>query len=278
MSLGVARLWRAFLAINHEISGALRIAGTAGSLARMAADVLLLRVNVITRLPSINRERTVWVRGNVLLTYRLNRGDIQSLREVWMDEAYRLPPNVQPETLVDLGANIGLTSVWFAKKYGCKHVLAVEPSAENARLARQNLLQNQIAAEVIEAAVGPRDGVTRFAAHEHSNLGSTLTESGVEVGMVSMESVLQRLGEDERLDVLKMDIEGAEQALLSGEARWLEHVGCIVAEFHPTLVDYPGLIRRLQREGFQYLKAGGLHRDWMDVFVRDRAGSPVAAP
>jgi len=254
----------------HEISGALKIAGTPGSLARMVADIVLLRVHVIMPLSFVNHDRTIRVRGDVLLTYRLNRGDLQSLREVWMDEHYRLPPNVRTDTLVDLGASIGMTSVWFAKNYRCRHVLAVEPSAANARVARQNLRQNRITADVIQAAVGPSDGVTRFTAHEHSNLGRTFTEVGVEVGMVSMESVLQRLGEAKRLDVLKIDIEGAEEALLSGDIRWLEHVGCIIAEFHPTLVDYPNLVLKLQREGFEYLKAGGRHPELMDVFVRQQ--------
>jgi|SRR5579875_465611 len=45
--------------------------------------------------------------GGVSITYRRNRGDLQSIREVFIDEAYRLPTGFAPRTILDLGANIG---------------------------------------------------------------------------------------------------------------------------------------------------------------------------
>jgi FkbM family methyltransferase len=54
---------------------------------------------------------------------------------VWFDEVYRLPFDEPSGTLLDLGANIGLTSVWLAKKYQIERVIAVEPDRTNAILA-----------------------------------------------------------------------------------------------------------------------------------------------
>jgi hypothetical protein len=64
--------------------------------------VFLLPLARLVPLPDRNRERRIRVRGGIELNYRLNRGDMQSIREVWMDECYRLPfelasgPNGQP--------------------------------------------------------------------------------------------------------------------------------------------------------------------------------------
>jgi len=65
-----------------------------------------------------------------------------------------------------------------------------------------------------------------------------------------------------------MDIEGAEQELLTGDLRWLGKVKSLIIEFHPTLVDYPGLVNRLRECGFDYIRAGTAHPDSMDFFVR----------
>ena len=74
------------------------------------------------------------LRGGVTITYRFNKGDIWSVREVWLFECYRPPFEIAIDHVLDLGANIGLTSLWLAKRYGCGRIIAVEPSAANARL------------------------------------------------------------------------------------------------------------------------------------------------
>ena len=91
-------------------------------------------------------------------------GDNQGIREVWNDEVYRLPLDQSPKTIVDLGANIGLTSLWYAKRYEPTQIVAVEPVPANARLIRRNLEVNGITdiTTVIEAAVGPESGTARF--------------------------------------------------------------------------------------------------------------------
>lgn len=249
-----------------ELSGAWRVTEDLGSFGRIAGDFLLFRVLSVVKLPTANQERTVRLRGDVALTYRLNRGDIQSFREVWLDDSYLLPFSVEPRTLVDLGANIGLTSLWLAKRYHAERVIAVEASPDNARLVQKNLEQNGIVAEVIAAAVGPRDGTVRFNLHENSNQGM-IHPDGAEVPMVSMATVLARVP-NRPVDLLKMDIEGGEQALLDGDLAWLDRIAAIIAEFHPLLVDYPALTSKLEREGFRYIPANSAHPNSMDAFLR----------
>jgi FkbM family methyltransferase len=276
------RLVRFVYGLAWQIGRARQATLGLGSFFRLASDLALARLIAYIHLPNTNRARRIRVARGVEIAYRLNRGDVQSIREVWLDEAYKLPINQKPKFIVDLGANIGLTSLWLAKRYGCDKIIAIEPSVENARIARQNLERNGVCAEVVEAAVGSTDGTVCFSEAQESNIGRTGFGDRT-VPMVSMFSVLSRLPLG-YADLVKMDIEGAEQDLLSGDLSWLEKVKSLIIEFHPTLVDYPGLVNRLREAGFDYIPAGTAHPDSMDFFVRrdlDDAGQtwqpPVAA-
>lgn len=252
--------------VLDEVRHAYRLAADRRSFLRLAADVCLYRVlRVMPRLRA-ERKRRIRLKAGVTLTYRLNRGDIQSIREVWMEEAYRLPFDRSPDSIIDLGANIGLTSLWLAVRYRPSRCLAVEPSASNAAIARENLAQLDI--PLIEAAVGPSDGVAYFAASAESNLGR-VAESGAEVQVLSMETLLGRLGRD-TVDLVKVDVEGAEQELFTERTGWLAQVQAMIVEFHPELVDYPGLVRGVEGAGFRYVQAGSAFPDSMDAFVAAR--------
>ena len=148
----------------RDLRGARRITSGTRSFLRVALDLVVLsRVLKLWRLPGKDRERRVLLDGGVQLTYRLNRGDLCSLREVWIDEEYAAARTAAPRTVVDLGANIGLATLWFARMHGCEEFVAVEPDADDVRLLRRNLADNAISAEVVDAAAGPVDGAGTLA-------------------------------------------------------------------------------------------------------------------
>jgi FkbM family methyltransferase len=259
--------------ISHEIRGGYRLAADKRSFVRFAADVVLSRIarHLPIAASMANRERTIHVRGGISLRYRLNRGDMQSLREVWIDEAYRLPFDVAPKLIVDLGANIGLTSVWLSHRYGCTNFVAVEPSPENARLARINLDLNKLSAEVVEAAIGASDGTVFFQEEKDSNMGH-VASSGRPVRQISMQTVLDGLPPGAQIDIVKMDIEGGEGPLFESNLGWLSRVRSIVAETHRTVIDHPALVRTLESQGFRYLPAHSIKEfETLDIFLRPEA-------
>ena len=251
------------------VRGAKR-AGDPASALRWAGDVILDRALAVAPLPRLNTTRTVRIDGGVSLRYRLNRGDIQSVREVWLEETYRVPmPLDRVAVVVDLGANIGLTSVYLATRHRPEWVLAVEPVAANARLARRNLAANGVRGEVLEAAVAAEDGFVDFQEAADSNVGRSVSGDGSRrVPAVTMATLLQRLGDDARIDLVKVDVEGAEAELFSGDLDWLRRVRCLMVEFHPDRVDYPGLVQTLESAGFDYIPAGSVHPCSADTFVR----------
>ena len=236
------------------------------SFLRYAADTVLYRGLYFAR--SSERKRTIRMGEGVKLTYRLNRGDIQAVREVWVEECYRPPVDIPIDTVVDLGANIGLTSLWYAT-HGASRLLCVEPLPENATLARRNLVQNGVRADFVQAAVGPADGTTRFKKDDdYSTRGHVVAAGGIEVSVLSMPTLLRRL-DGTPVDLVKIDVEGAEDPLLRGDLAWLDRVRAVIIEF--DCGDSVELSRILKTHGFRYVPAGSVWWNSMDFFIRDTA-------
>ncbi len=143
-------------------------------------------------------------------------------------------------TFVDAGANEGLFSLLAARLVGSDgHVIAVEPSPRELRRLKSNIELNKMDnVTVIEVALSDRCGRTelRIADDEHSGQNTMgdfvwegLTLAGVET--VKTKTLDQMVAEMQlsRVDVVKMDIEGAEHEALVGSSRALN-------EFRPLII------------------------------------------
>lgn len=224
----------------------------------MVADILGFRVLRLVRFPRAHATRTVTTREGTLLTYRLNRGDIQAIREIWLDEVYQPPHEAyRMRSVVDLGANIGFTSVYLAQRLRPACLVAVEPDPDNVAILRRNLAQNGIDAIVIEAAVGPSDGSARFRRNASSNLGVLADDGDVTVPVVSVPSIMERLGPSPQRMLLKLDIEGGEQQVFAADVGWLDQIGCLLAELHPAVADVEQIVALIERSGLALRQGGG---------------------
>jgi FkbM family methyltransferase len=260
------RILNTFRSITTEVRFSVRLGGNWRSRLRLMRDFFMSHVLFALPRSMVNRERQIVTRSGVKLSYRLNRGDLQGIREVWCDEAYRLPFATPPGALLDLGANIGLTSLWMATHGHFTQIIAVEPNHENAVLIAKNYAQNGIPGQIIEAAVGPGDGTVRFSKSAWSNLGR-VADDGDPVRMISVETIFKDFGLDV-VGVAKVDIEGGEQALFLGPTEWLGRVRAMIVEFHPDIVDYPRLTSQVRACGFDYIPASPAN---MDCFLRPAA-------
>ena len=250
----IARLHRVWWGLRQESSWGWRELAT-GRL-RWQIDVIAYRAMTFPSVAryykkhELDRFRVLKTKGGVTLYYRTNRGDIQGIREIFIDEIYRLPEHVKVTGLVDLGANIGLATVWLATTYGLTGVIAVEPLPENARLLRTNVRANNIACQVIEAAVGTTTGVTYFAETSESNLGH-VADAGREIPLVDVREIINELSFSRPL--LKMDIEGMEGELLQSiDPVWTRKFVAMVMEMHPEIVNVGELVQIISDQGFEY--------------------------
>lgn len=248
-----------------ELRGAGRFAPA--SRPRYCADTVIYRLLRLVPSAASDRLRTIVLLDGTRISYRRNRGDIQSLREVWLAPTYEPPfATGTLDVVVDAGANIGFATLYFARRHGARTCVAVEPDASNASLLRRNLEQNGIDAVVLEAAVGGADGTASFASSRESNLGR-LTPGGVSVRVLSMPSVLRSLG-DRRVDMLKVDIEGGEGDLFAADTGWLDRVDAIMMEFHPNAAAVAPIVARIERHGLRHIPVNSVRWGTTDSFVR----------
>ena len=156
--------------------------------------------------------------------------------QVFHDREYDLDLHLDsgaPQTIVDAGANIGLASALLASRYPGARILAIEPESANYALLRRNAAPY--------ANVRPvQAGLWSHAAHlaienpEEEPWGFRVVETDGPSGLaaIGVEDAMRLLDTD-RIDVLKLDIEGAECAVLGACDAWIGRVQTVIVELHP---------------------------------------------
>lgn len=140
-----------------------------------------------------------------------------------------------------MGANIGISPIYFANRYPSAKIIALEPEPGNyAMLVRNTRPYPSITP--LQVALWNHDGEISISPYDpadelRKNWAFVTTESrnegpngGVKVRAVSMESLLQELGLD-TVDILKMDIEGAEIEIFQS-ADWIHRIRSLAIELH----------------------------------------------
>ncbi len=238
-----------------------------------------------TALPAARagREWTIGFRypapiGNVRLRLRSNGGaDAFVHSEVFEHEYYRLRLRPPPATILDLGANIGLAAIYFARLFPAARIACVEPMPENLRLLRQNLELNGVDAKVISAAVDVEDGISHMHrdamdyGHRMVAAAEPVMADRLEVPALGMRSILARLGW-RRIGLIKVDIEGHERSLLAERCEWLHLVDVMCLEYHHA-DGKRALVRVADRFGFDSPRrlSGGI---WMLSRQGTEGGDP----
>ena len=208
--------------------------------------------------PESPRRFHLRTREGIRLTYRAHRGDIQSIREIFIDEIYRLPEGCAPRSLVDLGANIGVATIWIACTYDISDIVCVEPLDMNVSLLRANLRLNGRDATVLVSAVGVAAGTARFSLEDAANMGR-VADTGFDVPVGSINDVVSLVSESPAL--LKMDIEGMEGPLVCDtDGAWIDRFDFLVTELHPEYVDLNEVIARITQRGYDYTPSNEVTR------------------
>lgn len=162
-------------------------------------------------------------------------------------------------TVLDIGAHVGLHTLRLCKLVGqAGRVIAVEPSPANAAALRQHLAWNQITnATVIEAAISGTVGTQQFSFRPDAfdpggfanSIAYEINGAKTQVRVSTIDEICAALIPD----VIKLDVEGAEQLAINGALETLtRHSPIILVAFHPepmaALGTTPrGLVQQLNR-------------------------------
>jgi FkbM family methyltransferase len=169
---------------------------------------------------------------------RPDTSDLKVFREVFLFCVYNFNIGHNPEIIVDGGANIGLSSVFFAKKYKNAKIYAVEPEGTNLGILRKNVNgYEQIV--VVPAALWNRDCQLRIKNLNENKWAFTVEDSesennGAITGISFSTLILQY--HIRSIDLLKLDIEGSERALFNANHDlWIPFIKSMIIELHDWL-------------------------------------------
>lgn len=165
--------------------------------------------------------------------------DLYCLPHIVRELEYRHLGGLQsPKVIVDLGANVGYTTLWLKKQYPHSTIIAVEPSLSNFRLLQRNVeLSGYTDIVTINAGVWDRDGHLSAVDADTSEMWTKQFvfcdhPSASTVPVITLQSLMLK-HKLTYIDVLKVDIEGAERHLLADESiDWPSCVGVLAIETH----------------------------------------------
>ena len=177
-------------------------------------------------------------------------------------EAYKAyAPRADVRVIVDAGAYIGDTTAWYLSRYPLARVVALEPNPANFEMLVRNVRPYGNRAIALPNALWPTDGTVEmtFDVGETAGRAALNRDGGVPVTAVSPRTLMRSLNA-KRIDIFKMDIEGAELILFE-DARSEEWLACtrhLVMEIHAP--DPLPAVRRLLSSGrFRYSRYKELH-------------------
>jgi FkbM family methyltransferase len=208
-------------------------------------------LSCLRNLSRTSRERIIAFRypqptGFLRLALRANGGvDCFHHCEVFEREYYRLPLGRTPATVLDVGAGIGLTAVYFSRLFPQARLACVEPDPESLCVLARNLSLNGVRARGFQAAVRAADGQLLIKQGAKYVVPPATFSSGLYAMTTSIPAIIASLGWD-RIGLLKVDLPGAEADLLSDPGDWINLVDvlCIKSQSRFGDVEFRELASR----------------------------------
>jgi len=193
----------------------------------------------------------------------INPRDLSFLySEIFLSEPYRFDSKKPNPLIIDGGVNIGMSVAYFKSIFPDSRIVGFEPHPQAYAVAKDNIERNRFDnVTLVNAALSGASGTIKLHYISNEIMASTvggrlhargLTPDSVEIPAVTLSKYLV-----EDADFLKLDIEGAEYAVLAEVGDRLRLVRNMFVEFHLTRGDgnnkLPEMLRLLEDAGFNYL-------------------------
>jgi FkbM family methyltransferase len=184
--------------------------------------------------------------------------------------------------MLDCGANVGVVTLYLKRRYPDASITAFEADPEIAATLARNVEDNRLSdVDIIAAAVWDSAGETTFVAEGADSGGVAVDYRGSSRKRITVPTVRLRdiLANETRVDLLKLDIEGAEHRVLADCESELGKVKAIAVELHDFDIANrrsPATLELLSRAGFYYAHGGTMPVPGIENGVG--AGKPFPAP
>ena len=169
---------------------------------------------------------------------RKNSTDRTVFWQIFVRRDYSITPNSPPKLIIDCGAYVGYSTAFFLSQYPNAHIIAVEPDSDNYHLLQQNMSPYKDQVELIRAGIWNQE--TGIMIDDCSNgdkgkwairVRKSKNDEKPDLMGITMEKLLSQ-SSFERIDILKMDVEGAEKIVFENCDNWINKVDAICIELH----------------------------------------------
>jgi FkbM family methyltransferase len=175
----------------------------------------------------------------ITFSYVNEREFLEMYNEIFRVHQYRFSTASPTPFIIDCGANIGLAVLYFKKVYPSARILAFEPNPTTFQLLEKNISQNNLKdVELVNAAVSNAQGTMDFYISEDEGLPWASRDTGIRRTTqgswetITVPSVQLSSYINQRVDFLKLDIEGMEEMVLREIEDKLHFMREIRLEFH----------------------------------------------
>jgi FkbM family methyltransferase len=162
--------------------------------------------------------------------------------------------------IIDAGANMGASSVYFSNEWENSLVISVEPEKNNYALLKINTVEKSIIS--LEGAVGPHNGIMYLNDPGHGDVGYRVAAIGeYEVNVFTINELIDIGRKQEAYPfICKIDIEGGESELFKDNINWMDEFAIIIIELHDWMLPLQGsskaFLNAISRLDFELLQKG----------------------
>ena len=166
-----------------------------------------------------------------LICFRPGSSDQEVFHQVFFSKEYAVELGT-PNFIVDAGAHIGISSLFFASRYPHAQILAIEPESENFKLLCRNTRRYGNISP-LQAGLWSKKGWLRINNETDEPWSFRVSEVEKESGIaaINMEFIFEEYNTP-KIDILKIDIEGAEIEVFCDRPKWLQNVTNLIIELH----------------------------------------------
>lgn len=176
-----------------------------------------------------------------MLFARTTTQDVEIAAHTLIFEEYSDIVCANPAVIVDAGANIGTSAIYFATRYPDAKIISIEPEKENYQILLKNI-KNFVNIIPINAALCSDSKNRLILDRQTGPCGYTVSETTNEtvstfqtVKCVTIIELMKKFNFN-YIDILKMDIEGGEKEVLDSSPDWINKVKIITIELHDRIV------------------------------------------
>lgn len=199
-----------------------------------------------------DQKEKVFSFAHMQVHYRRPYELLHTYTEIFTRGIYRFKAGTESPLIIDCGANIGMSVLNFKTQYPKSRVIAFEPDKGNFALLEKNVASNALPfVSIHQSAVWTANGTLSFSSEGSEASHVTADGSGSQV--VTSVRLADLLAAEEKVDFLKIDIEGAEWPVIQDCAFVLSKVQHLFLEYHGKTSEtfkFAGILNILKDAGF----------------------------